>query len=333
MNIDVSVIMVNYKEPKLTLICLESIYKFTKDVVFEIIVVDNNSEDNSEQIITESYPLVKWINSGFNAGTSIAYNIGVKQSKGEYILIINNDTEFAENTLKITLDYYKELEKTTKVGMLGCQIIGYDDIIQYNSNTRFIDYKRFLRANPIAIKLNVFQAKFSDEERLSLHLKDHQPAWMGIPFGLVNSKVFLDDAAFFDEDIFMYFDDVEWCHRLSKLGYHHFFTTKSTVIHYNGGSMGNNFSGWRYGQIIISDWLGLIKIYGKAYFLLCMFILFLNITLDHFFYFIKPSKRDSEIKKMMDLDRKMFFKYFPNILFSYSKKTSSAKKFLKYELS
>ena len=333
MNIDVSVVMVNYKEPKLTLICLESIYKFTKDVNFEIIVVDNNSEDNSEQLITASYPLVKWINSGFNAGTSIAYNIGVKNSKGEYILIINNDTEFVENTLIITLDYYKELEKTTKVGMLGCQIIGYDDIIQYNSNTRFIDYRRLLRGNPIAIKLNLFQTKISDEERLKLHLKDHQPAWMGIPFGFVNSKVFTEDAAFFDEDIFMYFDDVEWCYRLKKLGYNHFFTTKTTVIHYNGGSMGNNFSGWRYGQIIISDWLGLIKIYGRAYFLFCMSILFFNITLDNFFYFIKPSKRDPEIKKMIDLDRKMFFKYFPIILFSYSKKTSKAKKFLKYELS
>ncbi len=333
MNIDVSVVMVNYKEPKLTLICLESIYKFTQDVNFEIIVVDNNSEDNSEQLIKESFPLVKWVNSGFNSGTSIAYNIGVKNSIGEYILIINNDTEFVENTLKITLEYYKELEKSTKVGMLGCQIIGYDNIIQFNTNSHFIDYRRFLRANPIAIKLNLFQAKMSDEERLLRHSKDHQPAWMGIPFGLVNSKVFTEDKAFFDEDIFMYFDDVEWCYRLKKLGYNHYFTVKSTIIHYNGGSMGNNFSGWRYGQIIISDWLGLIKIYGKAYFLLCMLILFSNIILDNFFYLIRPSKRDPNVKKMIDLDRKMFFKYFPIIFFSYSKKTSSAKKFLKFELS
>jgi accessory colonization factor AcfC len=79
--------------------------------------------------------------------------------------------------------------------------------------------------------------------------------------------------------------------------------------------------------------LGLIKIYGKAYFLFCMTILFFNIALDNFFYWIKPNKRNPTIKKMIDLDKKMFFKYFPIILFSYSKKTSSAKKFLKYELS
>ncbi len=331
MKPDLSIVMVNYKEPKLTLICIDSIFKFTEDVSFEIIVVDNDSNDDSEEQIKSAFPSVKWINSGFNAGTSIAYNIGVNNSIGEYILIINNDTELTENTLKITLDHYKELEKTTKVGMLGCQIIGYDNIIQYNSNTQFINYKRFLRANPIAIKLNLFQYKISDEERLSLHLKDHQPAWMGIPFGLVNAKVFTEDKAYFDEDMFMYFDDVEWCYRLKKLGYVHFFTTKSTVKHYNGGSMGNHFSGWRYGQIIISDWLGVLKIYGRLYFLFCMLIQFTTIILDNFFYFVNKKSRNQDTKKMLDMDKEMFVKYFPKILFSYSQKTSGAKKFLKFE--
>ncbi len=331
-NIDVSIVTVNYKTPKLLHTCLSSIYKFTKELSFEVIVVDNNSEDESEEIVMKDFKEVKWVNSGSNAGTSVAYNIGVNHCSGKYILIINSDTEFIENTIKITLDYYKQLEKDTKVGMVGCQLKGYDDIIQFNSNINYISIRNFLRANPICIKLNLFQYKMSTSERLTLHQKDHESKWIGITYGLINADLFKKDALFFDEDIFMYFDDVDWCYRAKNIGYRHYLLSKTTLLHWNGGSASANFSGWRHGQIIISDWLGLLKMYGKLYFLICMLIFRLNISMDDFFYFINKTKRNEEIKEIRDFEKKIFKKYFPIILFQYSRKTSSAKEFLKFNI-
>lgn len=327
-----SIVTVNYKTPQLLHTCISSIYKHTIGVDFEIIVVDNNSEDESEELIKNSFPEVKWINNSYNAGFGRANNLGVKHAKGEMILLLNSDTEFIENTIKITLDYYKELEKDNKVGMLGCQLKGYDDVIQYNSNLSFINYKRFLRANPIAIKFNMFQYKMSNEEKLSLHKQNHESMWMGIAYGLMHASVFNQDHLYFDEDFFMYFDDVEWCIRLRKKGYKHYFTANTTLIHYNGGSASSNFSGWRHGQIITSDWLGLIKIYGKPYYLLCMLVYRFNLFLDDFFYLLNQKKRNLEIKEIRDFEKKIFRKYFFKILFNYNRKTSSAKQFLKFEI-
>jgi GT2 family glycosyltransferase len=329
---DVSIVTVNYKTPQLLHTCISSIYKHTIGVDFEIIVVDNNSEDESEELIKNSFPQVKWINSGFNAGTSIAYNIGVRNSIGEYVLILNSDTEFVENTIKITLDYYKELEKDNKVGMLGCQLKGYDGNLQFNSNLSFYNYKNIIRANPIAIKLNLFQYKMSNNEKVLLHNQNHESKWLGIAFGLMKTDMFTKDQMYFDEDIFMYSDDIEWCYRLTRKGYKHFFTTSSCILHFDGGSASGNFSGWRYGQIIISEWLGILKIYGRPYLFFCMILIFLNIILDNFFYMINKRKRNSEIKKMLILYRTVFFKYFPKILFYYSKRTSSSKEFLKFKI-
>lgn len=329
---ELSIVTVNYKTPKLLHTCISSIYKFTNGLSFEVIVIDNNSEDESEELIMNEFIDVKWVNSGFNAGTSIAYNLGVKHSSGKYILILNSDTEFIENTIKITLDYYKKLETETKVGMLGCQLKGYDSLIQYNSYLSFIGFRRFLRGNPISIKLNLFQYKLSDEENLKLHQKNHESMWLGIAYGLINGKLFKEDNLYFDEDIFMYCDDVEWCYRASKYGYKHFFLSETTILHWNGGSAGGNFSGWRHGQILISDWLGLVKMYGKIYFLFCMFIFRFNFLLDDLFYLVNKEKRNKSIKELREFEKKIFKKYFPIILFKYSKRNSSTKKFLKFEM-
>lgn len=335
-EIEISLVIVNYKTPQLTFKCIDSIYKQTKNVNFEIVLVDNDSQDESEKLICEKFPEVIWVNSGMNAGTSIAYNIGVRASKGKYVLIMNSDTEFIDNAVKIALEEYKKIEKQQKIGMIGCQLLGYDNIIQFNSNLYFPSIKEFFRANPIAIKFNKFQFKLTDEERHLLHLKDHESVWLGIVFGIINIDIFKKENLYFDEDIFMYSDEVEWCNRLMKKGYKHFFTTKTTILHWNGGSS-TSFSEWRYGQIIISSWLNIIKTKGKFYFFICMIIQLSNMLLDGLFYYKSKitkslNEEDKEQKIMRKLHRNIFKKYIGLLLFTYKRKTSSRGKFLKYEM-
>jgi GT2 family glycosyltransferase len=176
----------------------------------------------------------------------------------------------------------------------------------------------------------------TDEERHELHLKDHESVWLGIVFGIINRKIFREENLYFDEDIFMYSDEVEWCYRLMKKGYKHYFTAKTTILHWNGGSS-TSFSEWRHGQIIISSWLNLIKTKGKFYFLACMIIFLLNMLLDRLFFFknkIFGRIKDEELeqRKIRKLEWQIFKKYIKKLIFNYHSRTSSNGNFLKFEL-
>ncbi|MBA3673980.1 MAG: glycosyltransferase, partial [Chitinophagaceae bacterium] len=114
---DLSIIIINYKSAGHVLTCIQSIYSETRKYSFEIIVVDNNSEDNSETKITTSFPDVIWIQSGYNAGFARANNIGIRVSKGENILILNADTIILDNALDKTIDLFK-----TKPDAVACGV-------------------------------------------------------------------------------------------------------------------------------------------------------------------------------------------------------------------
>jgi GT2 family glycosyltransferase len=333
---DLSIVIVNYKTPRLTDICIGSILQKTKGCSFEIIVVDNDSQDESEQLIKSKYSGVNWVNSGFNAGTSIAYNIGVKASKGKYIIILNSDTEFRDDAISFSLQEYKLLEKKyDKVGLFSCQLIGYDDIIQFNSNTIFPTIQKYWRANPVNILLNISQQKITEEEKHRLHLSSHETKWIGIAFGIFNGDICRKENLYFDEDIFMYSDEVEWCHRLTEHGYRHFFSSSATILHLNGGS--SVFSEWRHGQIVLSEWLYFMKVKGKAYFVFCIIQILLNHFLDSLFFIKqlllqKTTENDLSSLKTRKLEISIIKRYFLKILLQYSQSPSSAKGFLKYEI-
>jgi GT2 family glycosyltransferase len=79
-------------------------------VALEVIVVDNDSKDQSEQMVKSEFPEVKWIQTGYNAGFGRANNIGIRAAEGQYALILNSDTEFFEGTLPVSLQCHKALE-------------------------------------------------------------------------------------------------------------------------------------------------------------------------------------------------------------------------------
>lgn len=87
-----SIIIVNFKTPKLLTGCLHSVYTNTRSINFEVIVVDNHSQDNSRQLIIEQFPQVKWIQLDYNSGFARANNEGIRNASGEIILLLNSDT-------------------------------------------------------------------------------------------------------------------------------------------------------------------------------------------------------------------------------------------------
>lgn len=332
-KVDLSIVIVNYKTPGLTDTCVGSIFKFTKDISFEVIVVDNDSKDESEKLITGKYPEVKWVNMSENAGTSRAYNRGVKESSGDYILILNSDTELFDNAFAVSLFKYKELEKTMKLGLFACQLKGYDNIVQFNCNLEYPLLKKYWRANPIYIMFYGQKGKRTEEERLLQHLSEHKCEWIGIAFGMINAAVFRKDNIWFEEDLFMYADDIEWCYRLRKKGYQHYFSPVATILHLNTGS--STSSAWRNGQVLISEWVYFVKIKGKLYYISAILLLLFNHFLDSILYykqklFGKITEHDINSQQWRRFINDAIRRYFWIILLKYKRKTSSAKNFLKY---
>tara|TARA_Y100000766_G_scaffold281004_1_gene291757 strand:- start:4224 stop:5180 length:957 start_codon:yes stop_codon:yes gene_type:complete len=316
-DIDLSIIIVNYKTPKLTRDCISSIHEYTNELTYEIIVVDNYSEDNSKQLIMSEFPETKWVSMDDNSGTSRGYNAGVKNAEGNYVLILNSDTVVMDNAIKNSLDFHKEKESKFKVGMTSCQIKGFDNIIQYNSNPNFPSLNKHLSKHPFFYRLGIkSKEKSNDTERLELHKKNHETSWIGIAFGIINKEIFDKGGHFFDEDIFMYSDEVEWCHRLKKLGYRHFFTADYTICHINSGS--SVTSEWRHGQIFLSELLCFYKTHGKFMF---------KLILASIKYFQKKSGLDND-----NIEKDVIDRYSKRILKEYSPKISSGKTYLKYEL-
>lgn len=332
---EVSIIIVNYNTADLLRDCIQSIFDTVVDVTFEIIVVDNDSKDNSQEIV-RSFPKVLWLQSGYNAGFSRANNLGIRNASGNYILILNSDTKFYSETLFNSLAYHKKKERSEKVGITTCHMINHFNEVLFNSNLSIPYFEKIVEANALVIflkKLVGFKKNDEHEKRLLQHHREHQTCWIGGAFALLNRKLFTENNLWLDEDFFMYGEDIEWCNRISKAGFNHYFHMEARVLHLDGGSP--SVSDWKQNQVLISSWLCVRKVYGRSGFVVYSFMLIVNLVLDELLYQkAGVLKNDTLEQQSAKTQRKSIFSlwknYFAVILFQYSGKASTAKFFLKY---
>ena len=281
---DLSIIIINYRSYQHVFNCIESIYQQTHKYNFEIIVVDNNSEDNSEANLLAAYPTIKWIQSGYNAGFARANNLGIEAATGEYILVLNADTIILNNALGTAIELFKNKNDTVACGV---QLLNPDGTHQI-SGAYFkkgglnvllpLPYLgRFIRFMGYALKTRVP----SVTEIVAVQKVD----WIVGAFIMVKKEV-LSKAGLFDEDFFMYSEEIEWCSRLGKYGNLYLFE-EPKVIHIGGGTSSDYYNTdndnsrnlWskKAAQIIISMLLRIRKQFGIFYYLLICFFFILEI--------------------------------------------------------
>jgi GT2 family glycosyltransferase len=340
-SIDVSIVIVNYKTPDLLKDCVQSIIQNTLGVNYEIIIVDNNSEDESEQLIKSVYPEVKWLNTGYNAGFARANNLGILNAEGNYILLLNSDTIVNENTLIKTISEYKNLEEShVKVGFLGCLLMDLNGNIQFNSRTKFMNIQKLFLAHPFVILFyRLFRIKEENKEEsyrknLELHKTFHETKWLGGTYLFFNKRLIKEKNNLLDEDFFMYGEDTEWSLRIGRKGYKHFFTPNASVIHAEGGRFKIKAPKWI--QIALSEWLFLLKGYGKIVFFIVALVNLTGIKLDNYFTRRQLRKNTSGVNEQLieqyNLRRQIELvmkRNFFKVLFKYKKKPSSSPNYLK----
>ncbi|HEX2788410.1 MAG TPA: glycosyltransferase [Ignavibacteria bacterium] len=233
--VDISVVIVNYNVKNLIDNCLASIYKASLHSALntEIFVVDNNSIDGSVSMIREKYPSVILIPLDANIGFSKANNIALKQASGKYILILNPDTVLEENTFTKMIAF---CEKHKDTGAVTSKLIlangKLDSACKRSFPTPSVAIPRMLglsRLFPNSKLFGKYNLTYLDENK-TYEVDAICGAFMFIP------KKVLDEVGLFDEDYFMYGEDLDLSYRINKAGYKIFYYPEVTTIHLKGES-------------------------------------------------------------------------------------------------
>ena len=229
-----SIIIINYNTFNLTCRCIASIHEKLMEVDYEIVLVDNASVECDPNLFKKRFPGIKLIISPTNTGFAGGNNLGIMQATGDYILLLNSDTELLNNAPKICMDH---LLANNDTGIVTCQLIYPDGTIQFNCR-RFRTIKwELLEIFPLYRLIP--KAK---REALMLHRYfDHQSFancdWVWGTFMLFSKSIVqqLPDRKL-PEDFFMYCEDVLWCWHFKQLGYRVHFLPEAKVMHIHKGS-------------------------------------------------------------------------------------------------
>lgn len=227
MNPELSIIIVNYNGLKYLKDCLDSLDDKLKEIPNEIIIIDNNSKDESCEYITTNYPKVKLINSKINYGFGKGNNEAVKRAQGNYLLLINNDT-IVLDSLQPVLEYLKEDEK---IGVVGINML--------NANKEYLPV-----AGVFPNAFNMFQMKklleINNEFKSGIFSqKSYEVDWLSGSFLMMKKETFQKIEGF-DEDYFLYVEDVDFCKRISNLGLKRIFLPNYNYIHFVGFNKSKN---------------------------------------------------------------------------------------------
>lgn len=220
----ISVIIVNYNGYKWLNDCLSSLTKQTYNN-FEIIFVDNNSSDNSISFVKSRFPKVKIVKSDVNLGFAGGNNLGYKKSKGDYIVLLNNDTHVEKNYLKNLVKAFNENEK---IAVVQSKIIlmdknELDTCGGFWTSTSFLYYY----GNYKDPSLPIYNKPF--------------PVFTVKAASVMIKKEIIEKAGLFDEDFWSYYEETDFCHRVWLAGYECWYWPNAVCHHAMGGTSLVNF--------------------------------------------------------------------------------------------
>ncbi|GAB2782783.1 hypothetical protein GCM10027275_28250 [Rhabdobacter roseus] len=207
---DVSIIIINYRCADLIINCLRSVYAFTTGVTFEVIVVDNDPEQGAGAQIRALFPDVRWLDMDYNAGFGRANNAGMALAQGRYFLLLNADTLLVDNVIGRCMNRMDQQQDVAACGALQ----HYPDLSPMPFYTSFNDFRKTFFILPPNRPFQALLDWLFPEPR---YADPEQHDWLVGAFVFVRRDV-VAQVGGFDEDFFMYGEDVEWSGRLGKVG-------------------------------------------------------------------------------------------------------------------
>lgn len=233
MDLDISIVIVNYNVKAFLEQCLMAIERARHSFKIEIFVVDNSSVDGSQAMVKKRFPYVHLIENKENLGFSKANNQALRLAKGKYVLILNPDTLIQEDTLIVLKDF---IDKHPKTGAVGCKLINPDGSFQAGSRrgfpTPWVAFTRIIGLSKIFPRIRLFGQY--NMTYLSPDIESEIDVLTG-SLMFIRTHV-LNKIGYFDEDYFMYGEDIDLCYRIKKQGWKIVYTPTTTAIHYKGES-------------------------------------------------------------------------------------------------
>ncbi len=260
-GLDLSVVILSYNTKEITNKCL-GLVEIAKDYCekklnnkIEVVVLDNASSDGSQDMIRLDHPWAKLIASSENTGFSKGNNTGVKNTKNPYLLLLNSDVYIKEDSLYKALAYFRV---NLNCDVLGCKLTYASGQFQPSAGELpgFINIPLWisgLALLPVLKSINPFHPK-----NKPYFAKAHQVGWVMGAFLMLKRKVF-EGVGGFDENIFMYLEEVELCKRMRDKGYKIWYVPTFEAIHLHGASSPDN------SNALLNELRG-IKYYFKKHF-------------------------------------------------------------------
>ena len=227
-----SVIILNYNVRFFLEQCVLSVQKALESIDGEIIVIDNASSDDSCEMMKSKFPHVKLIENKDNLGFPKGNNIGVTQAKGEYICILNPDTVVAEDTFTKILNSQLGTHNS-QLGIIGCKLIdGAGNFLPESKRGVPTPWVAFTKIFGLYKISNYFGKYYAQ------HLSENESGKVDILVGafMVMKRDLYLEVGGFDEDCFMYSDDIDLSYLVLKSGKSNYYFHETSVIHYKGES-------------------------------------------------------------------------------------------------
>lgn len=231
----VSIIIINYNTFELTRACIASVIAHTKQVDYEIILVDNASDECDPDLFFTAFPNIKLVKSKYNLGFAGGNNLGIKAAKGDVMLLLNSDTLLQEDAVSLA---YKKLQNLPQVAALGVRMVYPGGTIQHTARRfrsiswELLDLFRFIpMLMPYQLRAKTMLGKYFKADF------DTTCDWLNGAFLMLRKNVIQQmKGAKFDERFFMYGEDHLWGVQIHQLGYQNYFFAGTTIVHINSGS-------------------------------------------------------------------------------------------------
>jgi len=238
LNRDISIVIVSYNSAFFLRNCLSSLREASPGLNKEVIVVDNASSDDSQEIIQREFPEVILIANKENVGFARANNIGWKYSHGRYVLFLNPDTVLKAAALQRMFSF---MESHPEAGALGPRLVYPDGSLQFSC-------RRFYNVRTIIFRRTFLGKIFPDSRTLKSHLMAdwaHDSVqvvdWVLAAAFFVRREI-LEKIGGFDEKYKLYFEDVDLCCRIKNYGYKIYYYPEAEIVHHHQRESAQKFS-------------------------------------------------------------------------------------------
>ncbi|WP_294139753.1 glycosyltransferase family 2 protein [uncultured Sanguibacteroides sp.] len=224
-QLNISIITVNYNGMRDTCELIESLHRYVS-VSHEIIVVDNGSKSNEASLLQEKYPWIVTIRSQHNLGFAGGNNLGIRQAKGKYIFLLNNDTYVTEDTFGFLLE---AIEKKKEIGAVSPKI----KFAFPPQNIQFAGYTPLSR-----ISLRNQLIGFGQPDKDIYNRAIPTPFLHGA--ALLFKREILEKVGYLPDIYFLYYEELDWCTQITRHGYELWYEPRCTVFHKESQSTGQN---------------------------------------------------------------------------------------------